>query len=256
MIAILGPTAAGKTDLAIEVAERLGAQIISVDSMQVYRGMNIGTAKPSVIERRDVVHHMIDVAEPEEEYSVAEFRRSGKAIIDASAVNLIITGGSGLHFRALVDPMGFAPTDPALRAELESVEPAILIEELTAADPNVGHHVDLANTRRVIRAAEILRLTHETPSQRAESAEAEDLRRYKPEIEFTAVGIDPGGLLDARIDLRLTQMREGGLVAEVKGLQDRLGRTADPADRRQAAATHRRRRSDRPVDFAHLDRWP
>lgn len=229
MIAIVGPTAGGKTDLAIEAARSLGAQVISVDSMQVYRGMDIGTAKPTVIERRGVVHHMIDVAEAEDEFSVAEFRRQGRAIIKTSRVPLIITGGSGLHFRALVDPMSFAPTDPGLREELESTDVTVLIEELAKADSRAGEHVDLGNTRRVVRAVEIFRLTGETPSQRAHSAEAEDLRRYKPDLDFTAVGIDPGSLLDERIDRRLSQMREGGLVSEVRGLEKRMGRTAASA---------------------------
>jgi tRNA dimethylallyltransferase len=223
---VIGPTAAGKTDLAINIAREIGAEIISVDSMQVYRGMDIGTAKPTVIERRGITHHMIDVADPEEEYTVAEFRRQGRSVIEAADGPLIITGGSGLHFRALVDPMSFAPTDPDLRSELESVDVETLVAELTSIDPECGLHVDLANPRRVIRAVEIMRLTGETPSRRAASAEAEDVRRYKSELDFTALGVDPGELLYERVDHRLRQMRSGGLVEEVKNLQTRMGRTA------------------------------
>lgn len=212
--------------MSITIAERLGAEVISVDSMQVYRGMDIGTAKPSIIERRGIPHHMIDIVEPEEEFSVAQFRRMGREIIVGSGKPLIITGGSGLHFRALVDPMSFAPTDPELRTQLEQEGAEDLIAELVAADSRAGEHVDLANPRRVIRAVEVLRLTGETPGRRATTAQAEDLRRYVPEIEFTAVGVDPGELLDDRIDRRLHQMRAGGLVAEVRGLRHRLGRTA------------------------------
>ncbi len=213
--------------MAIRLAERLGGEIISVDSMQVYRGMDIGTAKPTKLERRGIPHHMIDVADPSEEFTVAEFRRVGRSILEEiEAPAVIITGGSGLHFRALVDPMSFAPTDPDLRLELESVDLEELVDELTRADAAAGDHVDLANPRRVIRAVEIERLTGETPSQRAGSALAEDVRRYVPEISFQAVGVDPGTDLERRVEARLAAMREGGLVDEVRGLGPSLGRTA------------------------------
>jgi tRNA dimethylallyltransferase len=222
----VGPTAAGKTEVAVRVAEVLSAEIISVDSMQVYVGMDIGTAKPNAVERRGVIHHMIDVADPSSEFSVAEFRKMGRQILESSDLPMLITGGSGLHFRALVDPMSFAPTDADLRADLEEVPLAQLVAELRVCDPQVENHVDLANLRRVVRAVEIWRLTGETPSARASSAEAENLRRYVPDFEFTAIGLDPGDALDQRLDHRLKGMRSGGLVEEVAGLRDRLGRTA------------------------------
>lgn len=229
MLAILGPTASGKTGLAIDLAERLGAEVISVDSMQVYRGMDIGTAKPTLIERRGIIHHLVDVADPEDEFSVAEFRRLGRQVIEGAERPLVIVGGSGLHFRSLVDPMSFAPSDPEARAGLEKRTLGDLVDELTEADREAGRHVDLANRRRVIRAVEIWRLTGETPSARAASAEAEDLRRYVAEIDFTAIGLDPGAWLEERIDDRLGEMRRGGLVDEVARLRDRLGRTARSA---------------------------
>lgn len=222
----MGPTASGKTSLAIEVALRMGAEIISVDSMQVYRGMDIGTAKPTLAERRGVRHHMIDLVDPQEEFSVADFKRLGRQVIEGSEVPLIITGGSGLHFRALVDPMSFAPTDPDLRSELEAAPPEDLVAELVNRDPDAGSHVDLSNPRRVVRAVEILRLTGASPSQRASSAEADEVRGYVAEIPFTAVGVDPEESLEARIEIRLSQMRTGGLVDEVASLQGRMGRTA------------------------------
>lgn len=191
--------------------------------------MNVGTAKPTVIERRGVVHHLIDVAEPDEEFTVAEFRRMGRAVIDQAEKPLIISGGSGLHFRALVDPMSFAPTDPVTRGALEESELDELVDELTRSDPDAGLHVDLANKRRVVRAVEVLRLSGESPSARAASAESEDLRRYKPEIEFDAVGVDPESSTDGRIVRRLAQMRSGGLIEEVATLRSRLGRTARTA---------------------------
>jgi tRNA dimethylallyltransferase len=229
VLAIVGPTASGKTDMAISVALELGAEIISVDSMQVYRGMNIGTAKPTLIERRGVLHHMIDIADPSEDFTVAEFRRRGKEVMKSVDTRLIITGGSGLHFRSLVDPMSFAPTDAGLRAELEAAHPEDLVGELVEIDPEAGEQVDLANLRRVIRAVEIARLTGETPSSRAATEEAEDIRRYRAEVGFTAVGLDPGEELDQRVEHRLRAMRSGGLLQEVIGLRGRMGRTARAA---------------------------
>ena len=227
-MALLGPTASGKTEVAIRIAKELGAEIISVDSMQVYRDMDIGTAKPTSIEREAVPHHMIDVVGPEEEFSVVQFRSQAHDIM-SGLDKVLITGGSGLHFRALVDPMSFAPTDPGLRTELEAARVADLVSKLTTADPRAGRHVDLHNSRRVIRALEIYRITGETPSARASTAEAEKLRRYVAEIPFTAVGIDPGEGLGDRVEARMKQMREGGLVEEVSSLRGRLGRTARTA---------------------------
>ena len=213
--------------MALRLAEHFGGEIISVDSMQVYRGMDIGTAKPSILERRGIPHHLVDVAEPDDEFSVARFRRLGRqALAETEAPVMIISGGSGLHFRALVDPMSFAPTDSGLRTELEAREAATLIEDLLAVDATAMSHVDLANPRRVVRAIEIFELTGETPSMRAGTALAEDVRRYVPEIDFEAVGVDPGGTLEGRIEERLNQMRTGGLIDEVRSLAPRLGRSA------------------------------
>lgn len=197
--------------------------------MMVYRGMDIGTAKPTAVERRGITHHMVDIVDPEDEFSVAEFRRTARQIMESGEAPIVIAGGSGLHFRSLVDPMSFAPTDPKLRAQLESSAVDDLVSELTESDSNAGRHVDLGNRRRVIRAVEILRLTGDTPSGRAISAEADELRRYTPEIPFAAVGVDPGGDLDKRISNRLQAMRSGGLVGEVDSLKNRLGRTARSA---------------------------
>jgi len=227
---LLGPTAAGKTETSIRMAEHYRGEIISVDSMQVYRGMDIGTAKPNMLERRGIPHHLIDVADPGEEFSVAGFRRLGRMVLtQTTAPVVIVTGGSGLHFRALVDPLSFAPTDPGLRSELEATEGEVLVEELLNVDPSAGSIVDLANPRRVVRAVEIYRLTGETPSRRAGTAVAEDVRRYVPEIEFSAVGVDPGGALEDRVDLRLARMRDSGLIDEVRSLSPVMGRTARSA---------------------------
>jgi tRNA dimethylallyltransferase len=169
---------------------------------------------------------MIDVVDPESEFSVAEFRRQGRAVMNSADSPLIITGGSGLHFRALVDPMSFAPTDPTLRSELEGSQLADLVAELKTADPEVGSHVDLANPRRVIRAVEILRLSGETPSKRATTTEAENLARYVSDVDFAAVGLDAEDATETRIDVRLAEMRRSGMTDEVRGLVSRMGRTA------------------------------
>ncbi len=238
MLAILGPTASGKTEVAIRVAERIGAEILSVDSMQVYRGMDIGTAKPDVIEQRGIRHHMIDVVDPESEFSVAEFRRQARLVMASADSPIIITGGSGLHFRALVDPMSFAPTDTDLRSELEGSHLSDLVAELTAADAAAGSEVDLANRRRVVRAVEILRLSGETPSGRATTVEAKKLREYRPEIDFTAVGLDAEDATKTRVEGRIAQMRVDGLTDEVRGLLDRMGRTARGAVGYRELADH------------------
>lgn len=238
IVAILGPTAGGKTDLAIEVALAIGGQVISVDSMQVYRGMDIGTAKPSMAERRGVVHHLVDIVDPEVDFTVAEFRALGREVIHGVGSPLIISGGSGLHFRALVDPMTFAPADPEVRTGLEQAEHSELVERLLDADPQAGEQVDLSNPRRVVRALEIYELTGETPTQRAASDEAERLRAYQSEIGFVAFGVDPGDHLDDRIDRRLDVMLEAGLVDEVARLWPRMGRTARAAVGYREIAAH------------------
>jgi tRNA dimethylallyltransferase len=222
---LLGPTAAGKSEVALALAEATGAPIISVDSMQVYRGMDIGTAKPSTSDRARVIHHMVDLVSPDREYSAAEFQQEARGIIDSSQYDtVIIAGGSGLHFRAIVDPHNFPPHDPQVRVQLEGLSDPVA--ELVAVDPGAGVVVDLANRRRVVRALEVHRLTGLTPSIRAGSLEAEALRRYQPQYQFCAAGIDPGDQLEIRITSRTGAMREAGLLDEVAGLASNLGRTS------------------------------
>ncbi len=200
--------------------------------MQVYRGMDIGTAKPSGADRARIPHHLVDVAEPEEAFTVAEFQRAGRAAldaVDARGVPAIVTGGSGLHFRALVDPLDFPPGDVELRAALERLPAGEARRRLVAADPHAGDHVDLANPRRVVRALEIVELTGRTPTARATGAEAAAVRAYRPRRPLRAIGLDPGDALPARADARIETMHDEGLLAEVRGLAPRLGRTARQA---------------------------
>jgi len=200
--------------------------------MQVFRGMDIGTAKPDAATRDRFAYHLVDVADPSEEYTAAEFQRAGNEILDAaiaSESDVVIAGGSGLHFRSLVDPLEFPPTDDTVRVQLEETDIDVLRAELVAADPSAATVVDLANPRRVLRAVEILRLTDATPTDRAASAQAERVRSYEPSRSFTAVGVDPGGQLGERIEIRFDQMLDAGLLGEVAGLAPSLGRTARQA---------------------------
>ncbi len=213
----------------MELARRTGAEIVSVDSMQVYRGMDVGTAKPTVFERREIRHHMVDVVEPDVDYSVSEFSESGRRILDGSNIPLVIAGGSGLHFRSLVDPMSFAPTDPEVRSRLDEVPLETLQTDLVTIDDSAAGHVDIHNKRRVVRALEVYHLGGGTPSERAGTGEAQRLRRYDADYEFRAFGLDPGETSEKLIAERLQRMVEGGLVDEVRGLAPRLGRTARAA---------------------------
>ncbi len=228
----MGPTGAGKSEAALALAEAVGGEILSVDSMQVYRGMDIGTAKPDAEERRRVPHHLIDVADPEEHYSVSQFQQEGRRVLarlEERGTPALIVGGSGLHFRALVDPMEFPPTEAEVRRRLEDLPSDEAQAALLAADPRAGDSVDLDNPRRVVRALEIYELTGLTPSGRATRPEAEALARYESVVAFEAIGLDPGGALAERVEARCDRMLELGLLEEVAALATRLGPTAGQA---------------------------
>src|SRR5438045_818012 len=163
VIAIVGPTASGKTALAMRVAERLGGEIVSADSRQVYRGMDIGTAKPSAEERARIRHHLIDVADPGERYDVLRYQRDGRAAlaeVRARGHVALVVGGTGLYVRALLDGLDLAslPHDPAVRARLESEDPATLHDRLRAVDPDAASRVDPRNRRRLVRYVEVVTL--------------------------------------------------------------------------------------------------
>ena len=211
------------------MARRVAGEIVTVDSMQVYRGMDVGTAKPSVAQMGAIPHHMIDIADPASAFSVAAFQAAGRVVLrqlSAAGSRAIICGGSGLHFRALVDPFEFPPTNPALRAKLDAVAAADLAAELSAADPDVADHIDMANTRRLVRAVEVYRLTGQTPSDRHSGSAAAAVREYRSVVDFVAVGLDSGDQLEDRIADRFEGMVDGGWVEEAGRLSEKLGPTA------------------------------
>ena len=162
-IFLAGPTAAGKSALALQLAQRLNGEIISVDSMQVYRGLDIGTAKPSPADRQRAPHHLIDVADLDQTFDAAQFIRLAAAAvqeIQARGRRPIFCGGTGLYFKAYLEGLGNAPPkDPALRAQLEASPLPELLDELQRSDPATFQTIDRRNPRRVIRALEVIRLT-------------------------------------------------------------------------------------------------
>ncbi len=220
VLALAGPTAVGKTALSLTVATALNAEIISVDSRQVYRGMDIGTAKPTAAERARVRHHLLDVVAPDAAYSVALYQRQAQAIIARLHANgklPLLVGGSGLYFRAVCDGLVLPPVppQPALRAEWEARvaagDLAHLVAELRRLDPLGAERLDLANPRRVIRALEV---TH--VSGRPFSAWQ---RRRPPPFRTIWLGLTrPRAELYIRINARALAQIETGLVAEVRSL--------------------------------------
>ena len=212
--------------MALELAARRQAPILSVDSMQIYRGMDIGTAKPTTEDRARVPHFMIDLVEPELEFSVAQFQAAARDVIDQHE-EVFIVGGSGLHFRSVVDPLDFPPTDERLREQLESVEDPVAA--LVGADPGAGEVIDIENPRRVLRALEILHLTGETPTSRSRQPHRARVKQYQALYQFRAIGLDPGPGIGDRINRRVDSMEEAGLWEEVERLRYRLGRTASAA---------------------------
>jgi tRNA dimethylallyltransferase len=233
VLALVGPTAAGKTALALELAPRLGAEIVSADAMLVYRGMDIGTAKPTAAERARVRHHLVDVVDPAEEFSVARFQPMARAAIDdvlARGRVPLLVGGSGLYFHAVVDEFTFPPTDPAVRRRLEADAATVglpaLYRRLADRDPAAAARIQPANLRRIVRALEVIELTGQ-PFSSFRGAMDAPLSRYR----LTVVGLDPGPeRLRARVAERVAGMAEAGLVDEVRRLAaGPLSRTARQA---------------------------
>lgn len=222
-IFIAGPTAVGKSEIALRLAERLGGEIISVDSMQVYRGLDLGTAKPSAADRARVPHHLIDVADLSDSFDAARFvalARKAVAEIQSRGHTPILCGGTGLYFKAFLDGLGAAPpADAKVRAELEATPPGDLLRELERRDPVTYEKIDRQNPRRIIRALEVIRLTGKAfAAQRAEWSPSSILQ--PPAANFFGFS-RPAADLHPRINARVDAMFAQGLVEETRRL---LGR--------------------------------
>jgi tRNA dimethylallyltransferase len=227
-IFIAGPTAVGKSAVALALAEKLGGEIISVDSMQVYLGLDIGTAKPSAAERARVPHHLIDVAELTEAFDAAKFvvlAQQAVMEIQSRGHVPIFCGGTGLYFKAYLEGLGEAPpSDDKLRAELEATPLAELLHELEQRDPATFAKIDRSNPRRVVRAVEVIRLTGKPFSaQRARWGEAPD----EPNPSDGSRGRSPHQIIGlsrqsadihSRINARVDEMFALGLVEETRRL--------------------------------------
>jgi tRNA dimethylallyltransferase len=232
VLSIVGPTAGGKTRMGIEVALALRGlghtvEIVSCDSMAVYRGLDIVADKPSLDERHGVAHHLIDVADPDEDFTAVAYRELAREAIEAitSRANVpMLVGGSGLYFRAVVDDLEFAPTDADVRGRLAEAEPEELYARLRAADPASAARIDPRNVRRVVRAVEVLELTGRPFSDFRGSWE-----RFGGPYEVTIVGLtwDRDTLL-RRAAERVHRELEAGLVEEVRSISS-LSRTARQA---------------------------
>ncbi|MFP1695103.1 tRNA (adenosine(37)-N6)-dimethylallyltransferase MiaA [Gardnerella greenwoodii] len=231
VISIVGPTASGKTGLGIALAKKLAergvrAEIINADAYQMYRYMDIGTAKASAQEQSEVPHHLLDIIDPEETMTVARFQDLARKCIrelQSRGVRPILVGGSGLYARAAVDDITFPGTDASIRAALEERErkegACALFDELQKKDPVAAAHMDARNPRRTIRALEVIELTGKPYSA--------TLPKYKYVIDCLQIGLDlKREDLDKRVDLRTQLMREQGFVNEVRAIRGRLGVTA------------------------------
>lgn len=221
---LAGPTASGKSAVALALAERLGGEIISVDSMQVYRGLDVGTAKPGSAERARVPHHLIDVVDPDQPFSAADFVRLARAAvveIERRGHVPVFCGGTGLYFKAWLEGLGEAPApDPALRAVLEATPLPALLEELRAGDPETFARIDRANPRRVIRAVEVLRLTGRPWSAQRAAWESPPAGSAGPAGVVFGLRRGPADLR-ARLEARVEAMFAAGLVEETRGLLER-----------------------------------
>lgn len=219
---LAGPTASGKSAVALILARELGGEIVSADSMQVYRGLDLGTAKPSPAERAAVPHHLIDVVECRESFDAARFlslAQEAIAGIHARRRVPILCGGTGLYFKVLLDGVGSAPpSDPALRAELERLPLPILLAELEQKDPTTWARIDRSNPRRVVRALEVFRLTGRPVSE--SRASWADPAQHSTSRRVFGLLRDPDDLR-SRIDARVDQMFRQGLVAETQQLKAR-----------------------------------
>jgi tRNA dimethylallyltransferase len=232
VVAVVGPTATGKSDLGVALALALGGEVVNADAMQLYRGMDVGTAKLAPGERRGVPHHLLDVLEVTDEASVAAYQRDVRSVVDdvlARGRVPVLVGGSGLYVRAALEPLRIPPTDAVVRARLEQDALAVgapgMHERLARVDPVSAGRILPGNVRRVVRALEVVELTG-----RPFSATLPEPAYLRPTVQLGLRA--PRAELDERIGLRVRRMWDGGLLDEVaallpRGLRD--GRTASRA---------------------------
>lgn len=220
LIVICGATATGKSDLAVALAQSIDAEIINADSMQLYRGMDIGTAKITIEERKGIAHHLLDLLDVTEDANVAWYQEKARAAITeihTRGKSAIIVGGTGLYIKAILDELNFPDTDPVVRAELElefatkGITP--LFEQLEKLDPAAALAIDKANSRRVIRALEVIKITGKPFTA---NLPREESSRYPYAKQFGLV-MDRDSLSE-RISLRVDRMWDQGLVEEAEKL--------------------------------------
>ncbi|KRE43408.1 tRNA (adenosine(37)-N6)-dimethylallyltransferase MiaA [Knoellia sp. Soil729] len=232
VVAVVGPTASGKSEVALRIAETVGAEVVSADAMQLYRGMDIGTAKLPPEQRRGIAHHQIDVLDVTDEATIARYQREARESIDdirGRGLPVVVAGGSGLYVRAALDHLDIPPTDPDVRGRLEARAQesgaAATFAELSERDPAAAQAIGRHNVRRLVRALEVIEITG-----RPFSASMPERRHLHPTV---MVGLrPPRALLDSRIDERVQQMWRDGLLDEVRSLVPqgiRSGRTASRA---------------------------
>lgn len=253
VLAIVGPTATGKSAVAIAVARLLadhgGAEVVNADSMQFYRGMDIGTAKLAEAQREGVPHHQLDTLDVHEDASAARYQEEGRRDIESIAARgavPVVVGGSGLYVRALLDQFDFPGTDPEVRARLEARAaqegPGILHRELAAKDPEAAAKISPQNSKRIVRALEILEI---------DGAYASSLPRHTYAVDAVQIALDASlPELDSRIAKRVDSMWADGLVDEVRELTERGLRDGVTAQRAVGYA-ETLRHIDGELDAAH-----
>ena len=229
-LAIVGCTASGKSALALAVAQAFGdVELVSLDSMQVYRGMDIGTAKPSPAEQAAVPHHLIDVVDPSAEWSVRETQRAATeaiAHIEARGKRALLVGGTGLYVRAVVDQLAVPARDEDARAALDALDTTTAFAQLRQLDPDAAARIEPNNRRRILRALEVLTATG---SAFSESGPGLDVYG-PPALDITMLGVWlPRAELARRIEQRFAAMRDQGLLDEVRTLAPALSKTARQA---------------------------
>ena len=228
VIAIVGPTAVGKTSLSLEIAEKLSAEIINADAMQIYKGMDIGTAKLALSERRGITHHQIDVLDPEEEANVSAYQKQTREIINDllnKKVQPMLVGGSGLYVNSVLEDLEFPGTNLEIRAKYEEILEEqgveVLYEMLERIDKEASQNILPNNARKIVRALEVNELTGNNFNAK--------LPEPSPVFSDVRIALDmPRDLLDTRIAERVHQMFKDGFVEEVKSLEPKLrkGKTA------------------------------